>query len=216
MAVVQAFTFNMFQENTYIVYDQSKACIIVDPGCYTAQEQNRLKLYIEERGLKPEAVVNTHCHLDHVFGNAFACKTWDIPLYVPEGEAAMLEAFPRVAQQYGVPNVTPSPKPNKLLKGGETFSFGQTSFKLLYCPGHSPASLCFYSEKDHLLLAGDVLFFGSIGRTDLPGGNYEILMQSIQEEILPLPDETVVYSGHGPKTTVGRERKMNPFIKEMR
>lgn len=214
MAQVHYFTFSPFAENSYIIYDETKECIIIDPGCYTNEERQTLQKFIRDNQLKPVRLLNTHCHIDHVFGNRYVAETYGLALEIHEGELPVLESVATVAQMYGIPNVqqSPDPDPNKFIKEGDTIEFGNTSLKVLFTPGHSPASVSFYCEADQFVIGGDVLFQGSIGRTDLPGGNYDTLMQSIKNNFLTLPDNTVVYSGHGNPTTVERERQSNPFI----
>jgi len=212
MTQVQAFEFNPFAENTYVVWDHSGECAIFDPGCYTMQECNTLRQFIEEKKLRPVRLINTHCHLDHVFGNPFVAKTWGIGLEIHEGEWPVLERFEQVCQMYGVPFEGHQPMPVNFLQGGEILTFGETKLKILFTPGHSPASISFYCEEEKFVLSGDVLFFESIGRTDLPGGHFDTLIQSIQTQLFSLPDETVVLSGHGPATTVRHEKENNPFL----
>lgn len=212
MSVVASFAFNPFQENTYVIYDDSKECIIIDPGCYTAPERQQLLDFIENGGLKPVRLLNTHCHLDHVFGNQLMADTYNLKLEIHEGELPVLDAMPQVAEMYGIPNVTNSPAPGGFLKPGDSISFGNTELKILFTPGHSPASVSFYNATEKYVIAGDVLFQGSIGRTDLPGGDFATLIQSIKQELLSLSDDVLVYSGHGPETTIGAERATNPFL----
>jgi len=214
MAQVKFFTFSPFSENSYIIYDDSKECIIVDPGCYTDEERQRLSKFISDNDLTPVRLINTHCHIDHVFGNRYVAETYKLPLEIHEGEIPVLESVPMVAKMYGIPNVqlSPDPDPNKFIKEGDTISFGNTKLSVLFTPGHSPASVSFYCKEDSFLIAGDVLFQGSIGRTDLPGGNFDTLLQSIINKFLPLPDDVIVYSGHGNPTSIGVERNSNPFI----
>jgi hydroxyacylglutathione hydrolase len=212
MATVESFVFNMFSENTYVLYDDSKECIIIDPGCYSEDERQRLKSFIEKNNLTPVALINTHCHVDHVFGNRFVAETWGLELTIPEGEQQVLAAFPQVAQMYAIPNIQQSPDPSHLLEEGDEVKFGHTTLKILSTPGHSPASVCLYSEADQFVIAGDVLFAGSIGRTDLPGGDYNTLISSIKNKLLPMKDQVEVFPGHGPSTTIGRERRSNPFL----
>jgi len=214
MAQVKFFTFSPFSENSYIIYDDSKECIIVDPGCYTDEERQRLSKFISDNDLTPVRLINTHCHIDHVFGNRYVAETYKLPLEIHEGEIPVLESVPMVAKMYGIPNVqlSPDPDPNKFIKEGDTISFGNTKLSVLFTPGHSPASVSFDCKEDSFLIAGDVLFQGSIGRTDLPGGNFDTLLQSIINKFLPLPDDVIVYSGHGNPTSIGVERNSNPFI----
>lgn len=212
MATIESFVFNMFSENTYIVYDESKECVIIDPGCYSEDERQRLKAFVDQNELKPVALLNTHCHVDHVFGNRFVAETWGLGLTIPAGEEQVLAAFPQVAQMYAIPNIQQSPDPTSLLKEGDEVKFGNTRMNVLSTPGHSPASVCFYIEADQKVIAGDVLFAGSIGRTDLPGGDYDTLIRSIKTKLLPMNDQVEVFPGHGPSTTIGSERRRNPFL----
>lgn len=212
MTHVQTFEFNPFAENTYLVWDDSGECAIFDPGCYTLEERDTLRQFIQEKNLRPVRLINTHCHLDHVFGNPFVVKTWGIGLEIHEGEWPVLERFEQVCQMYGVPFEGQQPIPTNFIEAGETLSFGNTKLKVLFTPGHSPASISFYCEEEGFVLAGDVLFLESIGRTDLPGGNFDTLIQSIRTQIFTLPDETLVYPGHGPATTVRHEQEYNPFL----
>lgn len=212
MTQVKTFSFNPFQENTYVLYDETKACAIFDPGCYYGHERKVLQQFIADLGLKPQYLINTHCHLDHVFGNRFVAQTYGLKLSAHRGEQEVLDRLIPVCKMYGIPNVEDSPLIEDFLEAGTSISFGQTTLKLLWTPGHSPASLSFYNERDGFVVAGDVLFQQSIGRTDLPGGDYETLIASIKRELLVLPDDTVVYSGHGPSTRIGQERKFNPFL----
>jgi hydroxyacylglutathione hydrolase len=214
MAQVKFFTFSPFSENSYIIYDDSKECIIVDPGCYTEEERNTLSKFVINNDLTPTRLINTHCHIDHVFGNRYVAETYNLTLEIHEGEIPVLESVPMVAKMYGIPNVQQSPEPDadKFIEEGDIISFGNTKLSVLFTPGHSPASVSFYCKEDNFLIAGDVLFQGSIGRTDLPGGDFDTLLQNIINKFLPLPDHVIVYSGHGNPTTIGAERKNNPFI----
>lgn len=211
MIHVASFTFNPFQENTYVLYDETKECIIIDPGCYTENERKQLKAFITKEALKPVRLINTHCHLDHICGNAFIAKEYGLKLEAHEGEKVVLDASVAHGQMYGFV-FEPSPAIENYLKEGEKLSFGNSELDILFTPGHSPASISFYSAKDNFVIAGDVLFFMSIGRTDLPGGNHQTLLDSIKRELFTLPEETEVYNGHGQKTTVGFEKANNPFL----
>ncbi|MEM9885813.1 MAG: MBL fold metallo-hydrolase [Bacteroidota bacterium] len=213
MTKVTSFTFNPFQENTYIIYDDSKECIIIDPGCYEVEEKAEMIDFIQRNQLKPVRLLNTHCHIDHVFGNKFIADTYDLDLEIPEGELIVLNAVPQIAKMYGIPYPEPSPAPGRFIQVGEVVDFGTTSLKCLFTPGHSPASMSFYCEAARFLIAGDVLFAGSIGRTDLPGGNLNTLLQSIRNQFFVLPDEVIVYPGHMGSTTIGKEKRSNPFLK---
>ena len=211
MMLVAKFTFNPFQENTYVLYDDTKECVIIDPGCYTSAEQQMLADFIKANGLKPVRLLNTHCHIDHVFGNQFVANTWDLGLEIHEGELPVLKSVPQVCQLYGIPLPDESPMPSAFIKENQEISFGTTRLQTLYTPGHSPASISFYNEADKILIAGDVLFRESIGRTDLPGGNFDTLINSIKTQIFPLGDEVKVFSGHGEDTTVGYEKNTIHF-----
>lgn len=211
MANVATFTFNPFQENTYIVYDETKECIIFDPGCSNPSEKEELVDFIESNDLKPVRLINTHCHLDHVFGNKFIAEKYNLPLEIHKGEIPVLEWSDRSAAKYGVP-FEKSPPASKFIEEGDIITFGNTKLETLLTPGHSPASLTFYCKADKFLIAGDVLFHSSIGRTDLPGGDYNTLIDSIKTKLLPLGDEVKVYPGHMQATTIGFEKANNPFL----
>ena len=208
---VISLTFNAFQENSYILFDNSKECIIIDPGCSSTDEEQILTKTIEEHGLTPTRLINTHCHIDHVFGNKFVAEKYNLELESHVGEVPVQDSVGQIAKMYGLGTVT-SPPITKFLEEGDEVLFGNTSLKVLFTPGHSPASISFYNGADKILIAGDVLFQGSIGRTDLPGGNYDQLINNIKTKFLTLPDDVVVYSGHGPSTNIGFERANNPFL----
>jgi len=213
MTKVLSLTFNPVSENTYLVYDEeSLECIIFDPGCFTPAEEEKLVATIDTHGLKPVQLINTHCHFDHVFGNDFVMKRYGLQLGIHPLEAAVLEAAPLVVKMYGIPPMTPSPPADYFINEGDQIKLGDTVFDVLFCPGHSPGSLCFHNAAERYLIAGDVLFDGSIGRTDLPGGDHQALIGSITTKLLPLPDETTVWPGHGRPTTIGKERSSNPFF----
>ncbi len=212
MTLVAKFTFNPFQENTYVLYDDTKECAIIDPGCYDEKEKSELVDFIEKENLTPVRLINTHCHIDHVFGNHFISEKYNLPLEIHEGELPVLNAVPQVAMMYGIPFGDPIPAVEKFIKEGDIIKFGSSSLESIYTPGHSPASLSFYCKEAKFIIAGDVLFYGSIGRTDLPGGNHNTLISSIKDKLFPLGDDIEVYPGHGPKTTIGYEKKTNPFL----
>lgn len=209
---VHSVTFNPFEENTYIISNDAGECIIIDPGCYDKAERSELKRIVDEAGWKPVRLINTHCHIDHILGNSFVADTYGIGLEIHRGELPVLKAGATVAGMYGVP-YDPSPEPIKFLGEGEELEFGGVRLKVLFTPGHSPASICFYNADNGWVIGGDVLFYESIGRTDLPGGNYDTLITSIRQQLFTLPDQTIVYPGHGPQTTIGYERMFNPFLK---
>lgn len=212
MTQVAQFEFSPFAENTYVVYDDSGDCAVFDPGCYTAEERDALRDFIGDKQLRVVRLINTHCHLDHVFGNAFVSRTWGILPELHRDELPLLEHFPAICKMYGIPDADPSPMPERFLEAGETIEFGNTRLEIRFTPGHSPASLSFYCPEAGFVLAGDVLFLGSIGRTDLPGGDYDTLIESVRSQLFTLPGETIVYPGHGPTTTVRHEMEYNPFF----
>ena len=210
---IEKLTFNNFMENTFIVYDQTKECIIIDPGCYSQEEKDKLLSFIKSNKLKPTLLINTHCHIDHIFGNNFVNKIWDIELAINKLDLEILNSAHLVAQSYGFNNYEPSPLPSKYIKEGDFITFGQSKLKIIFTPGHAPGHISLYSQKDNFIISGDVLFMNSIGRTDLPGGDYEILIKTIKTKLLTLPEKTKVYCGHGPDTTIDNEKKNNPFLK---
>jgi hydroxyacylglutathione hydrolase len=208
---VAIFTFNPFAENTYVLFDDTKECVIIDPGCNSREEEEELSNFIETKGLKPALLLNTHCHIDHVLGNKFIADKYQLKLTSHEGEKVVLEANTMVSGMYGIP-YTVSPPIEEFLDHGDVVRFGKSELQVLFTPGHSPASISFYNQQAGVLIAGDVLFEGSIGRTDLPGGDFNTLIQSVEEQFFTLPEETQVFPGHGPSTTVGKEKASNPFF----
>ena len=212
MLHVKEFTFNPVQENTYVLYNDENECCIIDPGCYFKEEKDELRDFIEKMRLKPVLLLNTHCHLDHVFGNKFVHETWDLLLHIHPKEKPVLDYAPATGLMWQMP-VDNYEGELIFIKEGEIIRLGVDELKILFTPGHSPGSVCFYDEKDGFVIGGDVLFNGSIGRTDLPGADFNTLYNSIQTQLYTLPDETKVYPGHGPMTTVGFEKMNNPFVK---
>jgi hydroxyacylglutathione hydrolase len=210
MALLKTFTFNPFQENTYVLYEGSDAWII-DPGCSNGNERKMLESFLKKEELIPSRIINTHCHIDHVIGNKWCKETYNIPLCIPDGEQVVLDRLVDVGRMYGFP-VEASPSPDIILFDHDTLELGGKVWSLISAPGHSPASICFYQADEKILIAGDVLFFESIGRTDLPGGNHQKLLDSIHQRLFVLPDDVVVYPGHGTSTTIGHEKKHNPFL----
>jgi len=208
---VHGITFNPFEENTYIIVAENKGCIVIDPGCFDTPEQNELVRKIDELSSKPVKLINTHCHIDHILGNAFVASKYNLGLEIHEGELPVLHAGPVIAGMYGIP-YDPSPAPSQFIKEGIDIELGSEKLKVLFTPGHSPASICFYYPQGGWLIGGDVLFYESIGRTDLPGGDYDTLINSIRTQLFTLPDDTIVYPGHGPQTTIGYEKMFNPFL----
>ncbi len=210
MLTLKSFEFNPVQENTYILYNEFNECAIIDPGCYFDHEKDELTRFIETKQLKPKFLINTHCHLDHVFGNKHLAALYHLPLSLHEGEVVVLNFAPTSALMYNLPFDSYQGEFH-FLKPGDEIKLGTDVLKVLFTPGHSPASISLYAPADGFVISGDALFRESIGRTDLPGGNAETLIRSIHSQLFTLPDETKVYSGHGAPTTVGHEKKMNPY-----
>jgi glyoxylase-like metal-dependent hydrolase (beta-lactamase superfamily II) len=205
------FVFSPFQENTYVLYDKTKECVIIDPGCYDENERNRLVELIESRGLTPVRLLNTHCHIDHIFGNKFVSEKYNLPLESHKDEQEMIAYSESKASLYGV-ELELSPAISVFWDEGDIITFGESELAVLFTPGHSPASISFYARKHNFIIGGDVLFRQSIGRTDLQGGNFETLLNSIRTKFFTLPNDTKVYSGHGEVTTVEFEKLNNPFL----
>lgn len=212
MLSVQFFTFNPFQENSYVVFDAFGNAIIIDPGCYTDAEKASLSKFISEKKLTVNQLINTHCHLDHVFGNAYVANTYKQELYLHKNEEQVLQFAPQAGAMYATPFVSYTGALH-FLNEGDVVTVGEEKLVVLNTPGHSPGSICLYSKADGFVIGGDVLFRESIGRTDLPGGNHQVLLDSIRDKLYALPDDVICYSGHGPSTTIGHEKKNNPFVR---
>jgi len=210
MIKVKSFTFNPFQENTYVLYDETKFCIIIDPGCYDPAEKEELKRFVSDNSLVVDKLINTHCHIDHVLGNKFVMDTYGVELYIHKNDAETLRAVASYAANYGFPHFEQT-KETQYLNEGDAVTFGNSTLEILYVPGHAPGHVALVSHADKFCINGDVLFKGSIGRTDLPGGDFDTLIKSIHDKMFLLPDDTLVYCGHGPTTTIGEEKVSNPF-----
>jgi len=213
MLHIKSFTFNPFQENTYLAYDDEREAVLIDPGCHTPEERLELEDFVLTMGLKPRHILNTHCHIDHVLGNAWAKKRFGIPLWIHEKEIPVLKSVEVYAPNYGFQGYESSQADHYLVEGAE-FEVGKESLKILFVPGHAPGHVVFYHDKSHQCIAGDTLFRGSIGRTDLPGGDHQLLLERITTQLFTLPSNTVVYPGHGPETKIGYEKIYNPFVGE--
>jgi len=211
MITVKVFEFSPIQENTYLLYNEAKNCIIIDPGCYTQEERDELYQFIKSNELIPMLLLNTHGHLDHVFGNKFVAETFQLIPHIHPLEKELLAYAPVSGLMYNLP-FDHYEGELIFLEVGQSIFFDTDELKVLFTPGHSPGSVSFYCEKQNFVISGDVLFKNSVGRTDLPGGNHEILIQSIKNQLLVLPEDTVVYSGHGVKTTIGEEKRGNVYI----
>ena len=212
MLNIEVFTFNPFQENTYVLYDSNSNCVIIDPGCYERTEKEELKSFIETKNLVPKQLLNTHCHIDHVLGNYFVSKTYNLPLEMHQDDIPTLNSVNDAAHVYGFADYEKSPNPEVFLIENDQIVIGESILDILFTPGHAPGHIVFINHEQKFVIGGDVLFYGSIGRSDLPGGDHETLIQSIKEKLLTLDDDYEVYPGHGTKTTIGFERNNNPFL----
>jgi hydroxyacylglutathione hydrolase len=210
MLSVKIFEFNPFQENTYVLYDETREAVIVDPGCYEAHERMQLDTFIQENNLKVVLLLNTHCHIDHVLGNDYVKNKYKVSFLIYPLELPVLKAVKSYASNYGFPQYQ-EVLPDSFLSEEEEVRFGVTRLSVLFLPGHAPGHVGFYHKEQGILIGGDVLFQNSIGRTDLPGGNFETLIGSIHKKLFTLPDDVVVYPGHGDPTTIGDEKISNPF-----
>lgn len=211
MLKVHKHTFNPFLENTYVVEDETKQCIIIDPGCNTETERNQLVQTITSNGLTPVKLLNTHCHIDHFPGNKFVCDTYGVLPQFHAVELQVMYAALNFQSVFGF-QLEPSPEPEVFLNGGDIIQFGNTTLQVIFTPGHSPGSLSFYHPESKIIFNGDVLFKGSVGRFDLPGASGEVLFQTLTKTMMTLPDDVKVYSGHGPETFIGIERNNNPYL----
>ncbi len=212
MLEVVKFTFNPFQENTYIVFNEFNHAIIIDPGMYNASEQSFFIDYINQNQLKPKMLLNTHCHIDHIFSNRFISEQYNLPLQIHAKDLPTLQMGVTSAALYNL-KYHQSVEPSVFLEENTFIELDNDKLKILFTPGHSSGSISFYCEQNAFVIAGDVLFKESIGRTDLPGGNFEVLSQSIKKELYSLADDTIVFSGHGNETTIGHEKLHNPFVR---
>ena len=213
MIKIKTFTFNPFEENTYVLYDtDTLEAVVIDPGCFNKEEQQKLERFIIGEGLQVVKLLNTHCHVDHVLGNAWVKSQYGVKLYIHREDEATLKAVETYAPVYGFSQYSPT-QPDHYLEEGEIIEFGNSGLKVLFVPGHAPGHVAFYNQEQEFCINGDCLFQGSIGRTDLPGGDFETLLNSIRTKLFTLPDQTVVYCGHGPETSIGHEKKYNPFLR---
>ena len=212
MFTIKAFTFNAFQENTYLLYNENADAILIDPGCYENAEQTELKEFITQNGLTLKRMILTHAHIDHVLGASFIERTYGLAMEMHEFEFPVWRAIPSYASNYGFVYQS-AEEPQTFLTTSDEIILGKDKLQIIFTPGHSPGSISFYCAAQQFIISGDVLFFKSIGRTDLAGGNFETLIQSIKEQLFTLPADTKVYAGHGITTTIGQERIHNPFLK---
>jgi hydroxyacylglutathione hydrolase len=212
MIQVKSFVFNPFSENTYLLYDETGEAVIIDPGCYDKAELKELTDFIESKGLKPIQIINTHAHIDHVLGIAALKRKYSIPFSLHPLDEPLLRAVKTYASNYGFSGFD-EPSIDNYLKEGGTVTFGNSTLKIIFVPGHAPGHVAFVSEADKFVIGGDVLFRMSIGRTDLPGGNHSTLLASIRSQLFTLPEDYKVFAGHMEPTTIGFEKKNNPFFK---
>lgn len=210
MININYFTFNVIGENTYILHDETNEAIIIDPGNYDNDEHETILAYIREKGLKVVKIVNTHCHVDHVLGINFLKSALKVPLVIHRLEEQVLRAVINYAPAWGF-NRFSETVADEFIEENEMVKFGNSSLKVIFVPGHSPGHIVLYSEKEKFCIGGDVLFYRSIGRTDLPGGNHDTLISGIQKKLFTLPDDVKVWPGHGGPTTIGEEKRLNPF-----
>ncbi|MDP4187056.1 MAG: MBL fold metallo-hydrolase [Bacteroidota bacterium] len=212
MLKIKRFVFNPIQENTYLVYDETGECVIIDAGCCDQDEQEELSSFILEQNLKPSKLLITHAHADHLLGSSFVCSTYNIPCLLHLTEATLLKFAVHQASLLGL-NMEEPPANVVFIEENEVIPIGESNFTAIHVPGHSPGSLAYYNKQEGILFTGDALFKGSIGRTDLYGGSYESLINSIKQKLMILPDLTKVYPGHGPESNIADERKQNTFLR---
>lgn len=213
MMKIQKFTVNPFLENTYLIWDdKSKDAAVIDPGFYDDGEKNQFTKFVETEKLNLIYLINTHCHIDHIFGNTFVKTIFECKYMAPEQDLFMLDLMIEQAKVYGV-TLTPSPKPDELITEDLNIRLGDITGRFIFTPGHSPGEYCLYFENDKVCFTGDVLFKESIGRTDLWGGNYDVLMSSIRNKLMVLPDHVAIYPGHEASSTIGYEKENNPFLR---
>ena len=209
---IKQFTFNPFQENTFVIYAENKEAIIIDPGFYDKKEKQCFFDFIKENKLIPKALINTHAHIDHVLGNYAVISEFDIPFYLHSLDVPVLESVKKYAHLYGFNAYQPSPLPSHLMKEGQILHLNNVEIKILFTPGHCPGHVVLYIPFIKSVINGDVLFKGSFGRVDLPGGDLETLKRSIYEVMFKLPEQTIVYCGHGPQTTIAEEKRSNYIL----
>jgi hydroxyacylglutathione hydrolase len=209
---IKVFCFSPFQQNTHVVFADNGDAVIIDPSCYEQHEENELKEFIASKNLSILAVLNTHCHVDHVFGNDFCVSSYKVDLICHKDELFTLEFAERSAQMYGLEKFKPSPEFTRFVADNEKLTFGDLSFQVIFGPGHSVGHIAFYNDEEKIVIGGDILFQGSFGRVDLPGGDIEILKKTIHERMFTLPDDVRVYPGHGSSTTIGQEKDTNYIL----
>jgi glyoxylase-like metal-dependent hydrolase (beta-lactamase superfamily II) len=208
---IKKFKFNPIEVNAFVLWDETLECVIIDPACFYPEEEQQLKLFIETNNLRPVKLLNTHGHFDHLMGNRFVEKTWGLSCEIHREDNYLVEQASSQSLLFGM-SIPKPPLPGHFFVDGEILSFGNSTLKVIFVPGHSPGGVAFYCEAQKILFAGDILFYGSVGRTDLPKGNHEQLITGIKEKLLVLDPDVTVYCGHGPETTIGAEKRNNPFL----
>jgi hydroxyacylglutathione hydrolase len=211
MIYVKVLVFNPFGENTYIASDDTGECVIIDPGCETAAEQEELKAIMERNRLRPVKIINTHCHIDHILGSAYVKNTYSVPFIIHRLELPLLASAEQQRIIFGLEKGE-TVNPDLFVDEGDIIKFGESELMVLHIPGHSPGGISLVNNKSKIAFTGDTLFQGSIGRSDLPGGDHNLLVKSIKDKLFALDPATIVYPGHGPATTVGEESRYNPFL----
>lgn len=211
MLKIEKFVVNPLGENSYVMYDETGECIFIDPGFYYEEEFQEIRDFIAENKFTPVKIVNTHCHFDHIMGVEFIKNEYGIPFEAHADDAFWVDKVVDQGRMFGF-EINPVSPINSFLSESEKVKFGNTELQIFHVPGHSPGHVCLYNSGACMLVSGDVLFYGSIGRTDLPGGDYQTLISGIKNKLFALPDETVVYCGHGPETKLGFEKRTNPFL----
>ena len=209
---IQIFVNNPWEENTVVLYDDTKEAAVIDCGCFLDEERKAVQSFLTKKGLKPVVLLNTHLHPDHIFGNGFMKETYGLETQAGEEDDFLIRHAVEYAAMLGNTGIPQPPELGKFLKDGDIIRFGESELEAIAVPGHSPGGLCFYSKKDKLLIAGDVLFAGSVGRSDLPGGNGTQLLEAIRTRLFVLEGDVKVVPGHGPATTIEKEKKHNPFF----
>lgn len=212
MLKIECLVFNPFQENTYIVYTETGEGAIVDPGMLFDHERSLLVEKITELKVNPQLLLQTHLHVDHVLGTRFVLEKYGLKPMAHEGDTFLIDQTQSMAASFGMEVDENPPLPSVYLKHGDVVELGDTKLEVIHVPGHSPGGIAFYSAEEKILLAGDILFKGSVGRSDLPGGDHQKLIDGIKSRLMILPEDVIVYPGHGPKTTIGDEKRTNPFL----
>jgi len=211
MINIKIFVFNAFQENTFLLFDETKECVIIDAGCNEEVEFSQIDEFIKENNLVLKSIINTHCHIDHIMGNSYLVNKYKVQSIAHKEDLPLIERSKDMAAAFGF-DVQEPPIPNQFVNEGDEIRFGNTVLNVKHVPGHSPGSIALYNDIEKFVIVGDVLFAGGIGRTDLPGGDYDTLIASIKDKLFTLNGDVVVYPGHGESTTIAQEKESNPFF----